>query len=337
LFIRNKEKNAREGRKRMESLKNYVVEFEGFAMNTEITFKLYGAKAKKTIRRLSSEITCLERKMSRFISGSDVGKINASSGKNPVRISRDTFEVLTVSKEFYEITRGAFNILVGPVADVWDYQNSVSTPEDSKISRALDLADCHDLILDSEEQTARLKKPGQSIDLGAIGKGYAGDRCMAILKENQIESGVINLGGNVCVRGKKPDGSPWRVGVRHPREENALIGFVEVADKHVVTSGDYERYFNDEKGIRRHHILNPATGYPTESGLVSVTVVSENGTVADALATSLFAMGRENCPNLLSHFPGSEVLLVDESLEVYVTRGLTEIFKGFDEIKLNII
>jgi thiamine biosynthesis lipoprotein len=321
----------------MGNSKTKAIECKDFAMNTEISLKLYGTKAEKTVRQIRSEIACLERKMSRFISNSEISKINGSSGKYPVRISRDTFVVLSISKKFYEITQGAFNVLMGPVVDVWDYKNSEAIPEAMRIQRALDLTSCNDLILDSEGQTARLKNPGQSIDLGAIGKGYAGDRCMAIVKRNQIESGVINLGGNVCVRGKKPDGSPWKVGIRHPREENALIGFVEVADKHVVTSGDYERFFNDEEGIRRHHILNTVSGYPTDSGLISVTVVSENGTIADALATSLFAMGRKSCSCLLSRFPGSEALLVDERLEVYITRGLKNDFKVFDDIKLNII
>jgi len=313
------------------------VEYEDFAMNTEITFRIYGSKAQKALRSLITELSRLEKKLSRFLPGSEIDRINKSSGNNPVRISHETFEILSVSKKFYEITLGTFNILMGTVADIWNYKNSEYLPEESKINQALNLTNFDDLILNPAKMTVRLRNPGQSIDLGAIGKGYAGNRCMEILRRRKIESAVVNLGGNVCVYGKKPDGSQWRVGIRHPRDETELIGFVEIENRHVVTSGDYERYFNDKEGIRRHHILNPATGYPAESGLISVTVVSENGTEADALATSIFATGRKNCTSLLSYFPGSEAVLVDERLEVYITGGLKGNFKSFDGIKVNII
>ncbi len=317
--------------------KNDAVEYCCFAMNTEITFGIYGDKSGKTLKSLISLINGLEEKLSRFITGSEIDRINKASGKFPVKVSRETFEILSVSRKFNKITHGSFNILLGTVTDTWDIKNSRDIPEESEIERALNLACCDDLVLNPVVQTVWLRKEGQSIDLGGIGKGYAGDRCMEILKRSKIKSAVINLGGNVCVYGRKPDGSLWRVGIRHPRHENELIGFIEVMDRHVVTSGDYERYFDDRDGIRRHHIMNPITGCPSESGLISVTVISDNGIAADALATSIFAMGMGKCTDLIARFPGSEAVLVDENLGIHVTKGIKDSFNLIDGKSVNII
>lgn len=314
-----------------------MIEQEYDAMNTKITFGIYGRSARQTIKRLKGEISRIEKKLSRFVNGSEIDRINRHSGRGPVKVSRETFRILEFSKRLYEMTRGAFNILMGPLVDEWGYLHAEEKPDGLSIRNKMDLIDGDDLVLNPTEQSAWLRNPGQSIDLGAIGKGYAGDRCLEMLKQSGIESAVINLGGNVCVRGKKPDETAWKVGIRHPRKENELIGYVEAQNRHVVTSGDYERFFYDKEGIRRHHILNPVTGYPTESGLISVTVISENGMAADGLATSLFILGKKNGMRLLSLFPGTEAIMVDERLEVTVTKGIEKSFIRFDGITMNAI
>jgi len=314
-----------------------MIEQEHEAMNTEITFGIYGRSARRTIRRLKGEVSRIEKKLSRFVNGSEIDRINRLSGRGPVKVSRETFQILEFSKRLYEMTRGAFNVLMGPLVGQWDYTHAEDKPDELSIRNKMDLIDGDDLVLNPTEQSAWLRNPGQSIDLGAIGKGYAGDRCMEMLKQLGIESAVVNLGGNVCVRGKKPDGTAWKVGIRHPRKENELIGYVEAEDEHVVTSGDYERFFYDKEGIRRHHILNPATGYPSESGLISVTVISENGMRADALATSLFVLGKKEGLRLLSLFPGTEAIMVDERLEVTVTGGIEKSFTRFNGYTRNAI
>lgn len=314
-----------------------MIEQKYNAMNTDITFGIYGRSARRTIKRLKGEVSRIEKKLSRFVNGSEIDRINRQSGRDPVKVSRETFQILEFSKRLYEMTRGAFNILMGPLVDEWDYLHAEEKPDGLSIRNKMGLIDGDDLVLNPMEQSAWLRNPGQSIDLGAIGKGYAGDRCLEMLKQLGIESAVVNLGGNVCVRGKKPDGTAWKVGIRHPRKENELIGYVEAEDEHVVTSGDYERFFYDKEGIRRHHILNPVTGYPTESGLISVTVISENGMAADGLATSLFILGKKNGMRLLSLFPGTEAIMVDERLEVTVTKGIEKSFIRFDGITMNAI
>ena len=308
------------------------IEHEDFAMNTEIAFTVYGRSARRAIKGLKGEVSRIEKKLSRFVNGSEIDRINRHSGRGPIPVSGETFEILEFSKRLYEMTRGSFNVLIGPLVDEWDFQRAESKPEALNIRKTMNLIDGDDLVLNPMEQSVWLRNPGQSIDLGALGKGYAGDRCMEVLKGSGIESAIINLGGNVCVRGRKPDGTAWKVGIRHPRKENTLIGYVESEDRHVVTSGDYERFFYDKEGNRRHHILNPATGYPTESGLISVTVISENGMAADALATSLFVLGKKHGLSLLSRFPGTEAIWVDESLEVTVTEGIETVYYGLNGI-----
>ena len=194
----------------------------------------------------------------------------------------------------------------------------------------------HDLLLDPEKRSAGLRRVGQSLDLGGIGKGFAGDKFLQIFKKYGISSAYTNIGGNVMALGKKPDGSFWRIGIQHPREEKSLIGLVSVEDKAVVTSGDYQRYFLGSTGKRYHHILDPATGYPAESGLVSVTVVADSSTTADVLSTIVFVAGREKGLELLRGFRGTEAILVELDLQIYITTGLEKYFQAREGIRVNV-
>jgi thiamine biosynthesis lipoprotein len=216
-------------------------------------------------------------------------------------------------------------------------KDTCKPPEASGIRQALSLVDYNSLLLDSCKRTAGLQRPGQSIDLGGIGKGFAGDKFLEVFKKYGISSAYTNIGGNVAALGTKPDGSPWRVGIQNPRQENGLLGLVSVADKAVVTSGDYQRYFIDGNGKRYHHILDPSTGYPAESGLVSVTIVADSSMAADALSTILFIAGLKKGHALLRKFPGAEAILVDTNLQVHVTAGLKEFFQAAEGIKVEIL
>ncbi len=185
--------------------------------------------------------------------------------------------------------------------------------------------------------SAGLGRTGQSIDLGGIGKGYTGDKILDVLRKYDISSAYSNLGGNVVTLGAKPDGSPWNIGIQHPRQENGMIGVVSVVGQTVVTSGDYQRYSTGGQGQRRHHILDPRTGYPSESGLVSVSIVADRSVVADALSTMLFVSGMEKGLGFLSRFPRAEAILVDSRLQVYVTKGLRSRFQADKGIAVTIL
>ena len=293
------------------------------AMGTIMSHKLFGNHLDECQSAIQSEIKALENLLSRFIPESDICRINQSSGFQAERIAPETMDILVEALNFCRTSSGSFDITVGPLVSLW--RNSHSTlqpPAPKSIYRVLDLVSHNDLVLDPSTCSASLARHGQSIDLGGIGKGFAADRVMDIYREHGITSAFSNLGGNVIALGTRPDGSPWRIGIQHPREIDRVICSVTVKDRAVVTSGDYQRFFIDGKGNRYHHILDSRTGYPAASGLISVTVISTSSLSADALSTILFIAGIEKGRQYLKSFPGTDAIFVDEELNIVITPGL---------------
>ena len=315
-----------------------VAESKNLGMSTVMTHRAFGKRAEEAISAVHDEAARLEELLSRFIPVSEISRINRSAGLKCARLSDDTFEVLSRAVEFSRCCMGLFDVTIGPLVTLWNSsKDTCKPPEDSRIRQVLPLVNYSDLVLDPCENTAGLQKIGQSIDLGGIGKGFAGDKFLEVFKKYDISSAYTNIGGNVVALGTKPDGSLWHVGIRHPRQENSLIGLVSVADKAVVTSGDYQRYIIGNNGKRYHHILDPSTGYPTESGLVSVTIVADSSMDADALSTILFVAGMNKGIEILKSFPGIEAILIDMNLLVHVTRGLKDYFQADEGISVNIL
>lgn len=315
-----------------------VPQWVTFGMNTTITHSASGKNAKAALDAVHKETARLESMLSRFIPGSEVDSINRFAGIKPVGLSEETYEVLAQAKSFSETSGGLFDVTIGPLVDLWRESRAASIPpEEQKIIGALSMVNDRDLLIDADKRTARLKRAGQSVDLGGIAKGFAGDRFMEIFRQYGVSSAYTNIGGNVVVSGAKPDGSLWRVGIRHPRLENGLIGLVTVYDKAVVTSGDDQRYFIGHDGKRYHHILNPKTGYPAESGILSVTVVANSSLIADALSTVLFIAGIRKGLKLLEGYPGIEAVFVEDSMKVNITRGLKDSFQAAEGISMNVI
>ncbi|MDF2524418.1 MAG: thiamine biosynthesis protein ApbE [Clostridiales bacterium] len=306
-------------------------------MGTVITHRAFGKHAEESLKAVGEEALRIEKMLSCFIPESEISRINRSAGVKCESLSHDTYEVLSRAIEFSR-SQGLFDVTIGPLVSLWNNgKDTFNPPEESRIKQIIPLVDYTDLLLDPCKKTARLQRIGQSIDLGGIGKGFAGDKFLEIFKEHGVSSAFTNIGGNVVALGRKPDGSQWRVGIQHPRQGDDLIGFVSVTDKAVVTSGDYQRYFIDSNGKRHHHILDPSTGYPAESGLVSVTIVADSSTAADALSTILFIVGIEKGIRLLRQFDRVEAILVDLDLQVYVTAGLKKCFQAGEGISVNVL
>jgi thiamine biosynthesis lipoprotein len=308
------------------------------AMGTVMTHKAFGRYAEESLADVCMEIERIEEQLSRFAPNSDISRINYSAGVKSEKVSPETGEVLSKAVEFSRHFQGCFDVTLEPLVALWNSgKDSFTPPDESSIRQALTLVNYRDIILDPWKMTAGLKNVGQSIDLGGIGKGYAGDRVLEIFREFGVTSAYSNLGGNVVSLGTKPDGSPWRIGIQHPRQEERLIGVVSVAGQSVVTSGDYQRYAVGHNGKRYHHILNPLTGYPAESGLVSVTIIAEKSMAADALSTAVFVAGMDKGLELLKNYPQVEAVLVDSKIEVFITRGLKDRFQTDENIRLNIL
>ncbi|MDI3535253.1 MAG: FAD:protein transferase, partial [Thermosediminibacterales bacterium] len=192
------------------------------------------------------------------------------------------------------------------------------------------------VLLNSKEKSIMLKKEEMMLDLGGIAKGYAADEVSKILKENHVKHAIVNLGGNVLAYGNKPDGSKWRIGIQKPfAPRGDYAGVVSVINKAVVTSGIYERYF-EENGKIYHHILDPETGYPVENNLMSVTIITDKSIDADSLSTSVFAMGLKEGLNLIEKLDNTEAIFITKDSKIYLTSGLKNSFKLTDN-SLNIV
>ena len=292
------------------------------AMGTLMDHRAAGMDAEAALDEVEREIARLERLLSRFDPASEISRVNAAAGRGPQPVSPDTFEILTIARRCAARTRGRYDPTAGPLAALWRAASLPAPPDRATLLRARALVNWRDLLLDAHRGTAALRRPGQSLDLGGIGKGYAADRLRALYARRGIVSACSSLGGNVLAVGERPGGGPWRVGIQHPRAVGELIGAIEIVDGTVVTSGDYRRYATTPDGRRHHHIVDPRTGQPAESGLAGVTVVGECSTEADALATALFVAGRRRAARMLAGYPGAEAVLVERTLDIWITPGL---------------
>ena len=252
---------------------------------------------------------------SRTREGSDVWRINHAQGQ-AVEVERETAECIQASLEYSRISHGAFDITIGAVSELWDFTDGIK-PDDDAIQAALSHINFEAIQVD--ETTVQLSDPEAKIDLGALAKGYICDDIAQLLRDGGCQSACINLGGNVYVLGSKTDGSPWTIGVQDPngQEKKDLIARTEAEDISAVTSGLYERYF-EEDGVRYYHILDPKTGYPVQTDVLSDSVLSERSLDADAFSTILFLLGSEEGMALLEERPELSGLIEkdDESIEL---------------------
>ncbi|HHY23233.1 MAG TPA: FAD:protein FMN transferase [Clostridiaceae bacterium] len=310
------------------------VETEEFIMGTTITQRVYGSNAEIAVREVIDRLKTIENKMTVKLPDSELNLLNKMAGKGSVSLSQDTINVLKKAKEFSQLSHGAFDVTLGPVINAWGISTDKQRiPDDQEIRDLLLKVNYNDLIIDEKKQEAELEREGQSVDLGGIAKGYAGDEATEIYKKHGIESAYINLGGNVVVLGNRPDGKPWKIGIQNPRDVNGkYIGIVEVSDKAVITSGDYQRYF-EKNGERYHHILDPNTGYPAKSGLISATIITGISINGDALSTAIFVLGLEKGMKLVESLEDVECVFITDDRNIYVTSGLKNNFVFMDESK----
>jgi thiamine biosynthesis lipoprotein len=224
-------------------------------------------------------------------------------------------------KEVYDLaqvvtreTDGAFDITVAPLSDLWDFKSpDASIPDAEDIAKEAAKVDASKVHLDGN--TLSFDSRDTMIDLGALVKGYAADEMAAYLKSEGVSSGLINLGGNVLTIGSKPDGSMWRIGIRKPFDSDAIIDTVEVSDQTVVSSGVYERYF-EQDGVIYHHILDPDTGYPIENGIWGDSIICSSSLQGDALSTTCLALGVEKASKLIESLDGVEAVFINDRLEL---------------------
>lgn len=306
-----------------------------FAMNTVMEFTVHAKEAGDVIARMTQRIYDLEAMFSRTAEGSDVSTLNHANGAE-TEVSFEVFSLLETAQSISHETGGAFDISIAPVVSAWGFTEAeYRVPSPEELEALLPLVDYSSIITAQQGETCSAAlQSGQAVDLGGIAKGYASD-CMAdIFLAGGAESGYVSLGGNILAWGAKSDGSPWRIGVKDPVNTDSLCGVLELKNAYAVTSGGYERFFTEE-GVTYHHIIDPATGYPAESDLLSVTVVMDwngtplkgscgNGTLCDALSTALFVMGEEKALEFWRRgVYDFDLVLVTKDSQVLVTPDLT--------------
>ncbi|NLY30756.1 MAG: FAD:protein FMN transferase [Firmicutes bacterium] len=302
-------------------------------MDTSIEIRIFGSK--RTLEAAFKRIQEIDELMSRTRKGSDIYKVNQQAGGEWVKVSADTFHVIETALRFAETTGGLFDPTITPLVELWGIgTGNPQIPDQEAIEQAKGLVDYRRVDLAPSSRRVRLTQPGMGLDLGAIGKGYAADSVAQLLRERGVESALLNLGGNVYVIGGKPDGTPWRIGIQDPFSDRGThVTILEVRDTSIVTSGPYERFFI-RNGKRYHHILNPETGYPADTGLASVSIISPSSITADALSTSVFLLGLEKGLALLEEMEDVEAMLITNDRKVYLTSGLKQqvksLAKGFE-------
>ena len=286
-----------------------------FAMDTAMDFTVYGDAA--LLDEAETLIGSLEEQVSVTDEHSDIYAIDHTGSGS---LSGNAAELMAQSLELCRRTGGALDISVYPIVRAWGFTTgSYQVPDEETIQSLLPLVDYTQIQYDAATGVVTLPE-GMEIDLGSVAKGYAGQLAAQMLRNSGVESALLNLGGNVQTVGAKPDGSPWQIGIKDPQGEDAMM-VLSVEDQAVVTSGGYERYF-EQDGQTYWHIMDPFTGRPADSGLISVTIVGDEGVVCDGLSTALFVMGLEKAADLWAQSGDFEAVFVTASGEVCITEGL---------------
>lgn len=312
-------------------------------MGTVMTHRAFGPHADDALEAVLACAAELEQRMSRFAPASDISAINRAAGGGGVQVGSAVIQVLERALQLSRSTHGLFDVTIGPLVDVWRVTRRDEcgvdwpVPGETDIRACIQLVDYRDLTLDIVRGTAALRRAGQCIDLGGIAKGYAADAFAQVFRTMGVTCAFTNIGGNVMTVGAKPGGAPWRVGIEHPRSQGRLIGAIDVAGMSVVTSGDYHRFFIDQDGVRQSHILDPRTGRPARSGLISATVMSPCSMDADALSTAVFVAGIEAAHYCTSRHNVEGMMLVDEDMTVWVSKRLQSHFTAVSGLTVRTI
>lgn len=298
-----------------------------FALGTVCSIQIFTEKPQTEVEPVLQacihRLEELERHLSANAESSTLIDINNAAGVSAVGVPADVYPLFERAVFFAEKTDGAFNPVIGSVVKLWNigFENA-QKPEDRDIREALFRTDYKDLELTGS--AIFLKKENMKLDLGAIAKGFAADELSRIVKQAGITYALIDIGGTISAVGKRPDGNLWKIGIRDPRvRQGQPIISTPVENRSISTSGSYERYF-EQDGVRYHHILDPATGYPVRNNLIAVSVFSDSATDADALSTACFVLGYRQAVKLLAELSGTEALFIFDDNSVRATGSLQQ-------------
>lgn len=302
-----------------------------YSMGSYVQQTVYGGDSESAASEAASSIALLENHISWRKDDSDVQKINAAAGETPAEVNEDTMNILESALDICKKSGGAFDISIAPLSMLWNFDESpTSPPSDELIQNLIGKIDYGEVEIDKENMTVSIKDKGYAIDLGAVGKGAACELAVKSYEEYKVDYAIVAVGGSVGVYGEKPLGQSFTIGIRDPESDaGSTIATLSVKSGFTSTSGSYEKCFEYE-GKNYFHILDPKTGYPAESDLVSVTVLCDSGSMSDALSTACFVLGYENSLSLLESC-GAEAVFIDKEHGIRLTDGIKEEFKLTDD------
>lgn len=329
-----KETDNREG----QSSEVKIIKQTRMIMGTFAEVSVYSKDEKtagQAVEGALDEMERMDRIMSNYKQDSDLSQVNKHAAKSPVPCQGELLDVIERSHYYSELSGGAFDITVSPLVALWGFfQGKGHVPSDKEIEKVLPAISYKNIVINKNTGTKKtstvfFKNTQTQIDLGAIGKGYAVDKALEIVKKFGLENVCINLGGNIYVLGTPHDKTAWKIGIQHPRNKDEILGYLELRDEATATSGDYERFF-EIKGKRYSHIVNPLTGRPV-TGTIATTIVAPTGTEVDALSTSLFVMGHEKGLELVKKIPNVHAMIIyegnDGKIMIEMTKGFADKFK----------
>ena len=268
------------------------------------------------------EIRRIEKLLTTYNEESETALINRNAGIKPVAVSEETFNIIERSIKISRVTQGAFDITYGSVDKrLWNFDMNLHTlPDKITAKKMARLINYRNILLNKENLTVMLKEKGMRIGFGGIGKGYAAERAKLIMKEKGVKSGIVNASGDLATWGLQPNGKPWSIGIVDPNAKNKIFSSLDITDMAIATSGNYEKFILIN-GLKYSHTINPKTGLPIR-GIKSVTIISQNAEIADAMATPVMIMGIVPGLNMINQMKGIEAIVVDDSDIIYTSKNI---------------
>ena len=294
-------------------------------MGTDVTITVVARstdEGEASIEAGMAELRRLDAMMSLYKDTSEITKVNLAAGKEPVHVSPEMIEVVEQAAKVSHLSGGVFDLTIGPLVVLWQMRlKEGGVPTDSEIARVRSLVDYRNIVVDKKASTIFLKKSGMIMDFGGM-KGYMADRVADLFRKRGVTNAVIAVAGDIWALGHRDDGKPWRIGVQHPRDHDKTLTILDLSDKYVSTSGDYERFVIREKK-RYHHIIDPRTGKPS-TGVISVTLIGDKGALIDPLAKVPFILGPKEGMNIVKKLD-AQAIIVDDEGTVFVTDGINNL------------
>ena len=268
------------------------------------------------------EIQRIEKLLTTFDESSQTNQVNAAAGLHPVKVDREVFELISRSIRISEITQGAFDISYGSIdKKLWNFdKNMTALPDEATAKKMVRLINYRNIILDPEKNTVFLKEAGMRIGFGGIGKGYAAERAKMVLKQLGVEGGIVNAAGDLTTWGFQPDGKPWTIGIASPDKSNQPFSYLDITNAAIATSGNYEKFIIID-GKKFSHTIDPKTGLPVQ-GIKSVTIISPNAEIADAMATPVMIMGIKVGLDMINQIKNLACIIIDEQDKIYTSKNI---------------